>query len=151
MRRYFGNMLHNPDDMLRSPSLNFQYFLGNMELHISNAQKQQRARQQLSCTSCRAGKLKCNRQYPCDQCCRRAREDGCQFLPPPAKKKQSKNTKDRIAQLEGLVVQLMNRVSHLPFPCHVLLWSPIRSNGAIYDKICATLCARHGIHLVCRH
>ena len=90
---------------------------GNFDPRAMNGQKQHRARQQLSCTACRAGKLKCNRQHPCDQCCKRAKEDGCLYLPPPAKKKQSKNTKDRIAQLEGLVVQLMNRVSLL---LHVL-------------------------------
>ncbi|KIW04054.1 hypothetical protein, variant [Verruconis gallopava] len=76
---------------------------------IAHGQKQQRARQQLSCTSCRAGKLKCDRQQPCDQCRKRAREDSCHYLPAPPKKKQSRNTKERIAQLEGLVVQLMNR------------------------------------------
>jgi hypothetical protein len=72
-------------------------------------QKQQRARQQLSCTACRAGKLKCNRRSPCDQCEKRSKGDACYYLTAPPKKKQNRNTKDRIAQLEGLVVQLMSR------------------------------------------
>jgi hypothetical protein len=76
---------------------------------MTTPHRQQRARQQLSCTACRSGKLKCNRAHPCDQCSRRSKEDSCHYLPAPAKKKQSRNTKDRIAQLEGLVVQLMNR------------------------------------------
>ena len=70
---------------------------------------QKRARQQLSCVTCRAGKLRCNRQQPCDQCLKRSKDASCQYLPPPARKKKSRNTKDRIAHLEGLVVQLMNQ------------------------------------------
>jgi hypothetical protein len=70
---------------------------------------QKRARQQLSCTACRSGKLRCDRQQPCDQCIRRSRDSSCQYLAPPPKKKQNRNTKDRIAHLEGLVVQLMNK------------------------------------------
>ena len=84
-----------------------------MSSNAASGQKQQRARQQLSCTACRTGKLKCNRQHPCDQCTKRSKDHECHYLPPPAKKRQNKNTKDRIAQLEGLVVQLMNRVSRL--------------------------------------
>ncbi|QDS68535.1 hypothetical protein FKW77_010902 [Venturia effusa] len=67
-----------------------------------------RARQQLNCTACRSGKLKCNRQQPCDQCIKRSRDSSCQYLAPPPKK-QKRSTKDRIAHLEGLVVQLMNK------------------------------------------
>jgi hypothetical protein len=70
---------------------------------------QKRARQQLSCTACRSGKLRCNRQQPCDQCMKRGKDPSCQYLAPPPKKKQNRNTKDRIAHLEGLVIQLMNR------------------------------------------
>lgn len=73
---------------------------------------QKRARQQLSCTACRHGKLRCNRQQPCDQCFKRSKASSCQYLTPPEKKsKRAKNTKDRIAHLEGLVVQLMNQNS----------------------------------------
>merc|ERR1711881_225274 len=103
---------------------------GNFDPRAMNGQKQHRARQQLSCTACRAGKLKCNRQHPCDQCCKRAKEDGCLYLPPPAKKKQSKNTKDRIAQLEGLVVQLMNRGGSDPSPPASEDGTSIRLRGA---------------------
>jgi hypothetical protein len=71
---------------------------------------QKRARQQLSCTACRHGKLRCNRQQPCDQCLKRSKASSCQYLAPPEKKKKrANNTKERIAHLEGLVVQLMNK------------------------------------------
>jgi hypothetical protein len=40
---------------------------------------------------------------------KRGKDPSCQYLAPPPKKKQNRNTKDRIAHLEGLVVQLMNR------------------------------------------
>jgi len=70
---------------------------------------QKRARQQLSCTACRHGKLRCNRQQPCDQCLKRSKASSCQYLAPPEKKRKVRNTKDRIAHLEGLVVQLMSQ------------------------------------------
>ncbi|KAF2479386.1 fungal-specific transcription factor domain-containing protein, partial [Neohortaea acidophila] len=73
--------------------------------------KQKRARSQLSCTPCRQGKLKCNRQQDpaCDQCIKRNRESACLFVPPPVKHKQAQNVKGRIRQLESLVVDLMNQ------------------------------------------
>ncbi|KAK3673094.1 hypothetical protein LTR78_006934 [Recurvomyces mirabilis] len=72
--------------------------------------KQKRARSQLSCTPCRTGKLKCNREKPhCDQCIKRSREGQCLFVPPPAKHKPVQNVKGRIRQLEELVVDLMNQ------------------------------------------
>lgn len=76
-----------------------------------NHLKQKRARSQLSCTPCRAGKLKCNREHDpaCDQCIKRNRESSCVYLPPPAKHKPTQNVKGRIRQLESLVVDLMNR------------------------------------------
>jgi hypothetical protein len=74
-----------------------------------SSSSQKRARQQLSCTACRNGKLRCNRQQPCDQCIKRSRDSACQYLAAPPKKKHNRNTKDRIAHLESLVLQLMAR------------------------------------------
>ena len=76
-----------------------------------NHLKQKRARSQLSCTPCRQGKLKCNRQHDpaCDQCIKRNRESACIYVPPPAKHKPAQNVKGRIRQLENLVVDLMNQ------------------------------------------
>ncbi|KAK3067014.1 hypothetical protein LTR53_016358, partial [Teratosphaeriaceae sp. CCFEE 6253] len=72
--------------------------------------KQKRARSQLSCSPCRTGKLKCNREKPhCDQCIKRSREGQCIFVPPPVKHKPVQNVKGRIRQLEELVVDLMNQ------------------------------------------
>lgn len=72
--------------------------------------KQKRARSQLSCTPCRQGKLKCNRQHPaCDQCIKRTRETSCIYVPPPVKNKPAQNVKGRIRQLENLVVDLMTQ------------------------------------------
>ncbi|TKA81865.1 hypothetical protein B0A55_01583 [Friedmanniomyces simplex] len=72
--------------------------------------KQKRARSQLSCSPCRIGKLKCNREKPhCDQCIKRNREGQCIFVPPPVKHKPVQNVKGRIRQLEELVVDLMNQ------------------------------------------
>ena len=76
-----------------------------------NHLKQKRARSQLSCTPCRQGKLKCNRQHEpaCDQCIKRNRESACIYVPPPVKHKPAQNVKGRIRQLESLVVDLMNQ------------------------------------------
>jgi hypothetical protein len=71
-----------------------------------------RARPQLSCQFCRAGKLKCDRKAPCDSCIKREREDLCTYLSHPIKKsKGTSNTKQRIAQLESLVLKLMKQRS----------------------------------------
>ena len=71
---------------------------------------QKRSRPQLSCKFCRTGKLKCDRNSPCNQCIKRSRESQCAYLaPPPRKSKPTKNTKDRIAHLEDLVIQLINQ------------------------------------------
>ncbi|KAF2257511.1 hypothetical protein CC78DRAFT_483704 [Lojkania enalia] len=69
-----------------------------------------RARPQLSCTPCRQGKLKCNREHPvCDQCAKRSRHDACKYVPPPPKNKQAQNMRGRIRNLESLVVNLINQ------------------------------------------
>ncbi|KAF2438752.1 hypothetical protein P171DRAFT_490801 [Karstenula rhodostoma CBS 690.94] len=69
-----------------------------------------RARPQLSCTPCRQGKLKCNREQPvCDQCAKRSRHETCQYVPPPARNKQAQNMRGRIRNLESLVVNLIKQ------------------------------------------
>lgn len=69
-----------------------------------------RARPQLSCTPCRQGKLKCNREHPvCDQCAKRSRHEACQYVPPPPRNKQAQNMRGRIRNLESLVVNLINQ------------------------------------------
>ncbi|KAL5443909.1 hypothetical protein PMIN06_008573 [Paraphaeosphaeria minitans] len=69
-----------------------------------------RARPQLSCTPCRQGKLKCNREHPvCDQCAKRSRHEACQYVPAPPRNKQAQNMRGRIRNLESLVVNLINQ------------------------------------------
>ncbi|PSN70365.1 hypothetical protein BS50DRAFT_488478 [Corynespora cassiicola Philippines] len=69
-----------------------------------------RARPQLSCTPCRQGKLKCNREHPvCDQCAKRSKHDACHYVPPPPKNRQAQNMRGRIKNLESLVVNLINQ------------------------------------------
>ncbi|KAF2679485.1 hypothetical protein K458DRAFT_461025 [Lentithecium fluviatile CBS 122367] len=69
-----------------------------------------RARPQLSCTPCRQGKLKCNREHPvCDQCVKRLRGGSCQYPPPPLRNKQAQNMRSRIRNLESLVVNLIQQ------------------------------------------
>jgi hypothetical protein len=75
-----------------------------------NGTVQRRARAQLSCVSCRTGKLKCDRGHPCDQCVKRTKDSQCTYQAAPKKKpRRPTSTKERISQLETLVVQLMNQ------------------------------------------
>lgn len=70
--------------------------------------KQKRARSQLSCRPCRQGKLKCDREHPCNQCIKRSRDSACVYLPPAEKKKNGQNVRNRIQHLEKMVVDLMS-------------------------------------------
>lgn len=81
--------------------------LKNADLYGILNPVQKRARTQLSCTACRSGKLKCNRISPCNQCTRRGREDSCQYLAPPIKKKPNQGMKERVKNLERLVIHLI--------------------------------------------
>src|ERR1700759_5629583 len=61
-----------------------------------------RNRSQLSCTHCRQGKLKCNREKPCSQCVKKGRASKCTFLPPAARKRPAA-MQNRLKHLESLV------------------------------------------------
>lgn len=75
----------------------------------SHANRQKRARSQLSCQPCRVAKLKCNREKACDQCIKRNRDSQCVYMPPAVKSKPAQNVKGRVRQLESLVMDLMNQ------------------------------------------
>jgi len=63
----------------------------------SGSPVQKRNRIQLSCSSCRQGKLKCDRQQPCLQCVRKGKSSQCSFS----------------NQVQKPVVSLKNRLKHL--------------------------------------
>ena len=62
----------------------------------------------LSCASCRASKLKCDRAQPCGQCVKKGRPDGCAYAPRP-EKKQPKSMVARLKRLEGMVRGMIDR------------------------------------------
>jgi len=64
-----------------------------------------RNRTQLSCTSCRHGKLKCDRQQPCSQCVRKGRSS--QFTFPTSTLKPVVSLRNRLKHLESLVKDAM--------------------------------------------
>lgn len=75
--------------------------------HNLTGQKQKRARSQLSCNTCRVGKLKCSRTRPaCDQCEKRGKASLCSYPPPATRSRKDQNVKGRIRHLEQLVQQL---------------------------------------------
>jgi hypothetical protein len=78
---------------------------GTISTSQSSYPAPKRNRTQLSCTSCRHGKLKCDRQQPCSQCIRKGRASQCMFPMPPRKPIVSLQT--RLKHLESLVKDAM--------------------------------------------
>lgn len=62
-----------------------------------------RTRVLLSCHSCRASKLKCDRAHPCGQCLKKGRPDDCKYAPRPEKNNPAKSMAARLKRLEGMV------------------------------------------------
>ena len=73
----------------------------------SNNPPVKRNRTQLSCTYCRQGKLKCDRERPCSQCVKKGRASKCTFLPPAARKRPAAGMQNRLNHLESLVKEAM--------------------------------------------
>lgn len=68
-----------------------------------------RTRVLLSCGTCRASKLKCDRQDPCGQCLKKGRPDACQYAPRPQKpQKPAKTMAARLRRLEGMVREMLD-------------------------------------------
>ncbi|KAE9366770.1 hypothetical protein N431DRAFT_417640 [Stipitochalara longipes BDJ] len=67
---------------------------------------QKRNRAQLSCASCRHGKLKCDRQQPCSQCVRKGRATQCNFVS-AGRRKPVVSLQNRLKHLESLVKDAM--------------------------------------------
>ncbi|KAI9732209.1 MAG: hypothetical protein M1834_004306 [Cirrosporium novae-zelandiae] len=74
-----------------------------------------RNKPQMSCTSCRQRKLKCNRHQPCENCTKRGLVSACTYvhnLPQPVRRPANTiNVQERIHHLEELVTALMNNVN----------------------------------------
>jgi len=66
-----------------------------------------RNRVQLSCTHCRASKLKCDRRAPCSQCSQRGRASQCIIPTPVARKRPAVSMQNRLRHLESLVKDVM--------------------------------------------
>ena len=71
----------------------------------SGSPVRKRNRTQLSCISCRHGKLKCDRQQPCSQCVRKGRSSQCTF--PMSTLKPVVSLRNRLNHLESLVKDAM--------------------------------------------
>lgn len=68
---------------------------------------QKRNRSQLSCTHCRQGKLKCDREQPCSQCVKKGRPELCLTPPAATRKKPAAGMQKRLRQLESMVKDIM--------------------------------------------
>ena len=84
---------------------NFGHF-GTVPSSQSTSSGQKRNRAQLSCSGCRHGKLKCDRQQPCSQCIRRGRATQCTFAA-TERRKPVVSLQNRLKHLENLVKDAM--------------------------------------------
>ncbi|RDW62565.1 hypothetical protein BP5796_10867 [Coleophoma crateriformis] len=75
----------------------------NTDGSATAAQQHKRARSQLSCTNCRAAKLKCDRQMPCFNCKKKDRVSSCSIPAPVPRKKAPLSMRNRLRHLESLV------------------------------------------------
>lgn len=89
----------------RSPSLTAGHSSGPVTVGSGSSSKPtfKRNRNQLSCTHCRNGKLKCDRALPCFQCVKRGRSSNCVFPALVPSKEPIGSMKDRLKHLETLV------------------------------------------------
>ncbi|KAH6987514.1 fungal-specific transcription factor domain-containing protein [Ilyonectria sp. MPI-CAGE-AT-0026] len=69
--------------------------------------RQKRSRIVLSCSPCRASKLKCDRGQPCSQCAKKDRANQCHYAPKPERKRPAKGMSARLKRLEGMVREMM--------------------------------------------
>ncbi|KAI1332028.1 hypothetical protein F5Y16DRAFT_358351 [Xylariaceae sp. FL0255] len=70
----------------------------------SSAPPVKRTRVLLSCHTCRASKLKCDRAKPsCGQCFKKGRPEACEYAPRPERSKPAKTMAARLQRLEGMV------------------------------------------------
>ncbi|KAF7549048.1 hypothetical protein G7Z17_g6663 [Cylindrodendrum hubeiense] len=74
----------------------------------SAQERQKRSRIVLSCSPCRASKLKCDRGQPCSQCAKKDRADQCHYAPKPERKRPAKGMSARLKRLEGMVREMMD-------------------------------------------
>lgn len=80
---------------------------GKLEADANNgdAVATKRTRVLLSCSPCRASKLKCDRGQPCGNCLKKDRVNLCEYAPRP--KKPTKGMAARLRRLEGMLRKMM--------------------------------------------
>lgn len=83
-----------------------------------------RNRIQLSCTHCRARKLKCDRQSPCHQCIKKGRASQCSFPTSAPCRKPRVSLQNRLQHLESLVKDVMT--GQTPSTPHI---NSVKENG----------------------
>ncbi|KAF7865905.1 hypothetical protein EAF04_006069 [Stromatinia cepivora] len=87
------------------------------EKRVPPKASRQRFKPQLSCTFCRARKLKCDRSSPCNNCSKRDLSSSCTYIHNSREKtshvqrakEKPKDVQERIKDLEELVIALMNQ------------------------------------------
>ncbi|OJK01927.1 hypothetical protein ASPACDRAFT_1897078 [Aspergillus aculeatus ATCC 16872] len=95
-----------------------------MQSPVIPVPQRRRARIPLSCDPCRTRKLKCNREYPCQNCIARGEQSACHFkgakidsLANARRERQLDPLRQRIDQLENMVKRLIaHRTPESPKP-----------------------------------
>ncbi|KAJ5097189.1 Fungal-specific transcription factor protein [Penicillium angulare] len=75
-----------------------------------------RDKPQLSCNPCRKRKVRCDRVHPCSNCASRGLSTSCTYTLQPTVARGPAHLQDRINQLEGLVLGLMQQTTSSPGP-----------------------------------
>ncbi|KAF7897833.1 uncharacterized protein EAF01_008799 [Botrytis porri] len=106
------------------------------EKKVATKASRQRFKPQLSCTSCRTRKLKCDRNSPCNNCSKRDLSSSCTYIHNSRAKishaqrirEKPKDVQDRIQHLEELVVTLMNQAKCTTAPSKPTILSVFQSS-----------------------
>lgn len=116
----------------------------------STVQKSHGRQEPASCQSCRAKKLRCNRNQPCSNCT--ARGISCTFLVPPHKHKDAATPGQsnaellrRIERLEALVSHSQTRTTNdetSPPPSNARQAQQLSESFAVADPISSTFADR---------
>ncbi|KEQ95326.1 hypothetical protein AUEXF2481DRAFT_4942 [Aureobasidium subglaciale EXF-2481] len=109
-----------------------------------------RNRRPLSCSICRARKLKCDRQQPCSSCAKKGESASCDYSPVISKEKSRSrsavNSNDAAASRLQKLEDLVNGLMHATPPSNFVVTPPSSSNSPQIDPP-AYLATSAGGHL----
>ncbi|KAK2728137.1 beta-ketoacyl synthase domain-containing protein [Colletotrichum kahawae] len=101
---------------------------------VSRPHRIARNRPTVSCSTCRARKLKCDRQQPCGACQKRGHEDSCRFEPAPKQQLAStiggnqNRIRNELGQMQHVLQGLLDQSGQIQVQAQV---QPIQSSSQV--------------------